>query len=93
MIAGRTFASAGTSSVAPMWAALIARFNQALGRRCGHLHPHIYRLGKDRATALRPVLKGDNGLYRAGRGWNACTGYGTPRGDALLAYLRDSPNS
>ncbi len=93
MIAGRTFTSAGTSSVAPMWAALIARLNQALGRRCGHLHPHIYRLGRDCATALRPVLKGDNGLYRAGKGWNACTGYGTPRGDALLAYLKASLGS
>jgi kumamolisin len=88
LIAGRPFASAGTSAVAPMWAALIARMNQALGHRCGHLHPHIYRLGKERRPALRPVIKGDNGLYRAGKGWNACTGYGTPRGDELLAHLK-----
>jgi kumamolisin len=88
LIAGRTFASAGTSAVAPMWAALIARLNQALGHRCGHLHSHIYRLGKEGETALRPVLKGDNGFYQAGKGWSACTGYGTPRGDELLAHLR-----
>jgi kumamolisin len=88
LIAGRAFASAGTSAVAPMWAALIARLNQALGDRCGHLHPHLYWLGKKGGAALRPVLKGDNGLYRAGKGWNACTGYGTPKGDGLLAHLR-----
>jgi kumamolisin len=88
LMAGQTFASSGTSAVAPMWAALIARFNQALGQRCGHLHPHIYRLGKERRDALRPVLKGNNGLYHAGEGWNACTGYGTPRGNELLAHLK-----
>ncbi|MGC2160294.1 MAG: S53 family peptidase [Silvibacterium sp.] len=89
LIAGKTFASAGTSAVAPLWAALIARLNQALGRRCGHLHPHLYRMGKERRAALHPVLKGDNGLYHAGEGWNACTGYGTPRGEALLAHLKE----
>lgn len=88
LIAGRAFASAGTSAVAPMWAALVARLNQALGRRCGHLHSHIYRLGRQRSQGLRPVLKGDNGFYHAGEGWNACTGYGTPRGDGLLADLQ-----
>lgn len=88
LLADRPFVSSGTSAVAPMWAALIARLNQALGRRCGHLHPYIYHLGKERKTALRPVLKGNNGLYHAGKGWNACTGYGTPRGDELLAYLK-----
>ena len=88
LIDGRVFTSSGTSAVAPMWAALVARLNQALGRRCGHLHPHIYRLGKERAKALRPVVKGDNGFYQARKGWNACTGYGTPRGDQLLAHLQ-----
>lgn len=93
-IADRTFASAGTSAVAPMWAALVARLNQALGKKCGHLHRHIYDLGKNRHKALRPILKGDNGLYSAGEGWNACTGYGTPRGDELLSSLRNhSPRS
>ncbi|HTV05727.1 MAG TPA: S53 family peptidase [Acidobacteriaceae bacterium] len=88
LIADRTFASAGTSAVAPMWAALIARLNQELGQRCGHLHPHLYRLGKERRAALHPVLKGNNGLYHAGEGWDACTGYGTPRGNDLLAHLK-----
>jgi len=87
LIADRTATSAGTSAVAPLWAALVARINQALGRRCGYLHPHIYRLGHRRHAALHPVLKGNNDFYSAREGWNACTGYGTPRGDALLAHL------
>ncbi len=88
LMADRTFASAGTSAVVVIWAALIARINQGLGRRCGHLHPYLYSLGKERRTGLHPVLKGNNGYYHAGEGWNACAGYGTPRGDALLESLR-----
>ncbi|HTV57022.1 MAG TPA: S53 family peptidase [Terriglobia bacterium] len=88
LMSGHTFASAGTSAVAPMWAALIARFNQALGRRCGDIHPYLYAAGLQKHTSLRPIVKGHNGYYQAGEGWNACTGYGTPHGDALLAYLQ-----
>jgi kumamolisin len=89
LIAGHAFTSAGTSAVAPMWAALIARLNQALGHRCGHLHRHIYRLAKEHKPVLHFVHKGNNGLYRAGNGWNACVGYGTPKGDELLAALKE----
>ena len=86
-VIGRTFASAGTSAVAPVWAALIARINEALGRRCGHVHPVLYDIGRQEHSGLRAILKGQNGYYHAGERWNACTGYGTPRGDALLAYF------
>ena len=30
---------------------------------------------------------GENGVYHAGPGWNACTGLGTPIGDRLLEAL------
>ena len=36
----------GTSAVAPMWSALVARLNQALGRRCGFINPALYRLAE-----------------------------------------------
>jgi len=90
LMSGRVFASAGTSAVAPMWAALIARVNQALGLRCGHIHPHLYTLGREGHAGLRRIHEGNNGYYHAGAGWNACTGYGTPHGDALLAYLKSA---
>ncbi len=99
-IAGRAFASAGTSAVAPLWAALVARLNQALGRRCGHIQPLLYQLGARlqmgagrgrraaAAAGLRAVTRGNNGFYRAGKGWSACAGYGSPRGRELLTHLQ-----
>lgn len=85
---GRWLRLGGTSAVAPLWAGLVARLNQALGRRLGCLPPRLYPLRGTRA--FRSVTRGDNGGYRAGPGWNACTGLGTPRGGALLAAL-ESP--
>lgn len=85
---GRWLRLGGTSAVAPLWAGLVARLNQALGLRLGCLPPRLYPLRGTRA--FRSVTRGDNGGYRAGPGWNACTGLGTPRGQALLAAL-ESP--
>jgi kumamolisin len=75
----------GTSAAAPLWAALVARLNEGLGARCGHLTPLLYR--KNVAGTTHDVVKGSNGEYRARRGWDACTGWGSPRGDRLLAAL------
>lgn len=76
----------GTSAVAPLWAGLIALLNQRLGRSIGYLNPLLYaRLGK--AGALRDVTSGSNGAYRAGPGWDACTGFGSPDGAKLLRAL------
>jgi kumamolisin len=75
----------GTSAVAPLWAALVAQFNQHLGARAGFLNPLLY--GLDRSV-FNDVPTGGNGAYRARRGaWDACTGHGTPRGRALLGAL------
>jgi kumamolisin len=46
LIAGTTCATAGTSAVVPLWAALIARLNQSLGARIGHLNPFLYHLAE-----------------------------------------------
>ena len=81
----------GTSAVAPLWAALIARFAQKLGKPVGFLQPLLY--ASSTASALNDITKGDNdsngkgGLYQAGPGWDACTGLGTPNGVKLLAAL------
>jgi kumamolisin len=87
LIYGLPFASAGTSAVAPLWAALIACCNRVSGRRMGHLHPHLYTIGRNRRPGLRGVNEGENGGYAAKVGWNACTGYGTPAGASLLKQL------
>ena len=76
----------GTSATAPMWAGLIARLNQLLGTPLGFLNPILY---KNLASGvLRDVSEGDNGAYRAGTGWDACTGLGSPNGTRILAALK-----
>ena len=75
----------GTSATAPMWAALIARLNQALGAPVGFLNPMLY--GAFAHGVLRDVIHGNNGAYAARWGWDACTGLGSPDGVNLLAAL------
>jgi kumamolisin len=77
----------GTSAAAPLWSALVARLNESLGRRVGHLAPVLYG-PRFRHHTMRDVVQGNNGHYRARRGWDPCTGWGSPRGDALLEALR-----
>jgi kumamolisin len=76
----------GTSAVAPLWAALTARLNQALGSPVGYLNPRIYAPAA--AGTLHDITVGNNGGYSAGPGWDPCTGLGSPNGTALLAALR-----
>jgi kumamolisin len=81
--------SAGTSAVAPLWAALVARLNHAIRAPSGYLNSLLYklaRLPKEHET-FRPITQGENGAYHAGPGWNACTGLGSPLGDRLLEAL------
>lgn len=87
---GLRAAMGGTSAAAPLWGALVARCNEAL-RRAGHgpvgyLTPHLYPAP---AAATRDVTRGGNGTYSAGPGWDACTGWGSPDGEDLLALLLD----
>ena len=84
----------GTSAVAPLWAGLIARLAQASGARFGLLQPLIYAgitPGAD-VAGFRDITDGSNGAYKAGPGWDACTGLGSPNGTALLARLAPSAN-
>ena len=90
LVKGIRCSAFGTSAVAPLWAALIARYNQALGMRLGHLQPTLYQLALLESSPFRAIAEGDNGYYRAAAGWNACTGLGTPHGKQLLEALRSS---
>lgn len=83
---GITTVSGGTSAAAPLWAALIARLNEALNSRVGLIHPSLYRL--QGGSAFRAITSGNNGAYQARAGWNPCTGWGTPLGDMLLDALQ-----
>jgi len=81
---GQDFVIGGTSAVAPLWAGLIALLNQRLGHSVGYLNPLLYGSA---AAALRSITSGDNGQYKAGPGWDPCTGLGTPDGVKLAAAL------
>jgi len=80
----------GTSAVAPLWAALVARLAHALGRPLGLLSEQLYEglAGDGGAPGFHDITVGDNGAYRAAPGWDPCTGLGTPDGTALLEVLR-----
>lgn len=73
----------GTSAVAPLWAALMARINAARGKPAGFVNAALYR----QPAALRDITSGTNGSYAAAAGWDACTGLGTPLGQKVAAAL------
>ena len=97
---GQQEISGGTSASAPLWAALVARMNQHLaasGKRVGYLTPLLYGaasagggpLGK---AGCNDIASGDNvtahvGGFKSTSGFDAVTGWGSPRGKDLLAAL------
>ena len=69
----------GTSAVAPLWSGLLARINQLAGQSVGYLQPVLYK----NPQALRDITQGNNGDFYASVGWDACTGLGSPNGQAV----------
>jgi kumamolisin len=87
IVGGYSVTMGGTSSAVPMWAGLIARLNEELGKCIGYLTPLLY--DSKFADAVTDITEGNNGPhYCAEPGWDACTGVGTPNGIKLLAALR-----
>jgi kumamolisin len=86
---GQSLVVGGTSAVAPLWAALIARLAQATGERFGLIQPTLYAGVAPGATApgFRDITSGNNGAYSAGPGWDACSGLGVADGQYLLGRL------
>ncbi len=90
---GKSQVVGGTSAVAPLWSALIARLGQATGQRFGLIQTALYAgisPGVD-VAGFRDITSGNNGAYSAGPGWDACSGLGAPVGTGLLNALQDSP--
>lgn len=83
----------GTSAAAPVWAALVALLAEELGRPLGWINPLAYRA--ELRAGFRDVTRGDNdvsprrlGFFRAGPGWDAVCGLGSPDAEPLLRALR-----
>jgi kumamolisin len=84
---GSQFTVGGTSAVAPLWAGLLTLLNQALGKSVGYLNPGLYQSIHSASNAFRDITSGNNGDYKAGPGWDACSGWGSPDGAAILQAL------
>jgi kumamolisin len=93
-VGGQPAIGNGTSASAPLWAGLTAVLNAALDENIGFVNPVLYALG---SSVFRDIVaepgaadNSSNGApgYPASLGWDACTGWGTPRGKALLKGLR-----
>ena len=97
---GQQEISGGTSASAPLWAALVARMNQQLaasGKRVGYLTPLLYAAVPDGTGTLgrqgcNDIVSGDNvtahvGGFKSASGFDAVTGWGSPKGKDLLAAL------
>jgi kumamolisin len=97
-VKGKSPVIGGTSAVAPLWAALIARFGQSMGKPVGFLNTLIYPSSVN-GPGFHDITSGTNdssqsgGPYSAGPGWDACTGFGSPNGTALLNALKAAASS
>ena len=85
LVDGQWIVVGGTSAVAPLIAGLIALVNQKLKRKAGFIHPKIYA---SKTNVFKDITVGNNitaknGGYKAGPGWDACTGLGVPLGNII----------
>jgi len=90
--AGADLVGFGTSAATPICAALLTRVSAAVGHPVPGIEGWLY--SPDGRACCRAVTEGDNDVahgavafYRAGPGWNACTGLGTLDGERLVAAL------
>jgi len=88
------YATGGTSEGPPQWAGIIADGNQLARHPLGFLNPALYATGsRDRAdAAFHDVTRGNNSQdgmtgFTAAAGWDATTGWGSPRASDLLPRL------
>ena len=92
---GQDGAAGGTSAVAPLFSALVARWNQKLGSPVGFANPLLY--ANPAAGSFNDITQGTNdttgniGGYSANAGWDACTGLGSPDGRRILNALQSPP--
>ncbi|MGA2245043.1 MAG: protease pro-enzyme activation domain-containing protein [Verrucomicrobiota bacterium] len=97
----------GTSAAAPLWAGYMALVNQqaaAVGNPpVGFLNPPIYAVGKSSSysSVMHDITTGNDEnssyptMFSAVSGYDLCTGWGSPRGQALinaLAGTNTAPN-
>ncbi|HEY1425579.1 MAG TPA: S53 family peptidase [Caulobacteraceae bacterium] len=92
---GQAGVSGGTSAATPLWAALISRLVETR-TPVGYLTPLLYEAASGGGTigsqACNDIVSGNNntaaaGGYAARQGFDAVTGWGSPKGDDLAQVL------
>lgn len=95
LVGGDPAVIGGTSAVSPLWVGLIALINQrltSLGKPlAGFINPLLFNTPAT-AGVFHDIVQGNNdieglGKYKARKGWDACTGLGTPDGTKLMVAL------
>lgn len=89
---GQVQAGAGTSFASPMWAGVIAEMDALRGSSLGFVTPRLYTVGaseagRSSADGLVDITSGSNCVSSATAGWDAATGWGTPRAGLLYEDL------
>jgi subtilase family serine protease len=102
---GTTLTLAGTSCAAPLWASLAALMNEQAASSdqptVGFLNPALYALGESATytNSFNDITNGNNvssnspDNYYATSGYDLCTGWGTPAGQALIDAIVGLPDS
>jgi len=98
VIGGTKQGIGGTSAVAPLYAGLVARINQSMaikvGNPLGFVNPLLYGQATspgvfhDVTSGNNDIYKALGGEFKAGPGWDPCTGLGSIDGAKLLAALQ-----
>ena len=94
----------GTSAGAPQWAGITADFEQFVGKRLGFLNNAFYAIGKSKwyGQAFHDITTGNNAFtftsngqtftvpgFSADTGWDATTGWGSPKAYQLAQILEE----
>jgi subtilase family serine protease len=93
----------GTSVAAPLWAGFMALVNEQAAEEglpaIGFANPAIYAIGKGSSysSCFHDITSGNNktqyspNAFSAVPGYDLCTGWGTPKGQALINALCSTP--
>jgi kumamolisin len=86
---GSATSAGGTSFATPLWAGIFASMNAKLGSPFGFVLPRLYLVGRDEASGiveagLADITSGGNCVASATTGWDAASGWGSPR--AVILY-------
>jgi subtilase family serine protease len=91
---GSFFIVGGTSAGAPQWSALTALTDQLAHHRVGFVNTATYDIAMSPlyGATFHDVTTGDNSIdditgFQARRGWDAVTGWGTPKAVTLVPLL------